>query len=44
MRDAQQIIPALKGKNMIDKTFAEHFAQEWIDVWNSHDLNRILSH
>lgn len=29
---------------MIDKKFAGHFAQEWIDSWNSHDLSRILSH
>jgi ketosteroid isomerase-like protein len=29
---------------MIDKTFAEHFAHEWIAAWNSHDLQRILSH
>ena len=29
---------------MIDKAFAEHFATEWIDSWNSHDLDRILSH
>lgn len=29
---------------MIDKNFAEHFANEWIDSWNSHDLSRILSH
>ncbi|MBI3561592.1 MAG: nuclear transport factor 2 family protein [Gammaproteobacteria bacterium] len=29
---------------MIDKTFAEHFAQQWIDAWNSHDLDRILGH
>ncbi|MHB8482912.1 MAG: nuclear transport factor 2 family protein [Nitrospiria bacterium] len=29
---------------MIDKNFAGHFAREWIDSWNSHDLNRILSH
>lgn len=29
---------------MIDKEFAEHFAREWIDAWNSHDLNRVLSH
>ena len=29
---------------MIDKKFAEHFAREWIDSWNSHDLDRILSH
>jgi hypothetical protein len=29
---------------MIDKKFAEHFAQDWIESWNSHDLGRILSH
>lgn len=29
---------------MIDKNFADHFAREWIDSWNSHDLSRILSH
>jgi hypothetical protein len=29
---------------MIDKTVAEHFAREWIDSWNSHDLDRVLSH
>ena len=29
---------------MIDKTFAAHFAADWIDSWNSHDMERILSH
>lgn len=29
---------------MIDKTFAEHFAAEWIAAWNEHDLDRILEH
>jgi hypothetical protein len=29
---------------MIDKKFAEHFARDWIDSWNSHDLDRILAH
>jgi hypothetical protein len=29
---------------MIDKMFAEHFAADWIDSWNHHDLARILSH
>jgi hypothetical protein len=29
---------------MIDKRFAEQFASDWIDSWNSHDLDRILSH
>lgn len=29
---------------MIDRAFADHFAADWIDSWNSHDLVRILSH
>lgn len=29
---------------MIDKAFAERFAADWIDAWNSHDIARILSH
>lgn len=29
---------------MLDPTFAEHFAAEWIAAWNSHDLDRVLSH
>ena len=29
---------------MITREFADHFAQAWIDAWNSHDLERILSH
>jgi ketosteroid isomerase-like protein len=29
---------------MITREFADHFAHEWIDAWNNHDLNRILSH
>jgi hypothetical protein len=28
----------------MNNTFAEHFATDWIDSWNSHDLQRILSH
>lgn len=28
----------------MDRTFAEYFANDWIDSWNSHDLPRILSH
>lgn len=28
----------------MDKAFAEHFAAEWIDSWNAHDLEGILSH
>ena len=29
---------------MIEKTFADHFAADWIDSWNKHYLVRILSH
>lgn len=29
---------------MITESFAEHFAADWIAAWNSHDLDRILSH
>jgi len=29
---------------MFDKAFADHFATDWIDSWNNHDLHRILSH
>ncbi len=29
---------------MIEKDFAEEFGRDWIDAWNSHDLDRILSH
>lgn len=29
---------------MIGKKFAERFACDWTDSWNSHDLQRILSH
>lgn len=29
---------------MIDQSFAEHFAADWIDSWNSHNLERILEH
>jgi hypothetical protein len=29
---------------VIDQAFAEHFAADWIESWNEHDLDRILSH
>src|ERR1035437_171940 len=28
----------------LQTSFAREFAQEWIDAWNSHDLERILTH
>jgi ketosteroid isomerase-like protein len=33
-----------EGQTMIDRTRAEKFAQEWIAVWNAHDLDAILHH
>jgi ketosteroid isomerase-like protein len=29
---------------MFSRDFADHFAAEWIEAWNNHDLNKILSH
>ena len=29
---------------LVDRKFAERFAQEWTEAWNSHDLDRILAH
>ena len=29
---------------MISRDQADHFAHEWIEAWNSHDLDRILAH
>jgi ketosteroid isomerase-like protein len=28
----------------LDRAFAEHFADEWLEAWNGHDLPRILGH
>lgn len=28
----------------MDKAFAEYFAADWIESWNAHDLDRVLSH
>lgn len=29
---------------MLSREFGEEFSKEWIEAWNSHDLDRILSH
>jgi ketosteroid isomerase-like protein len=29
---------------MITKEFTSHFARDWVEAWNSHDLDRILAH
>lgn len=39
---AQTEAPSCDG--VITAAFAQHFAQDWIAAWNSHDLNRILEH
>jgi ketosteroid isomerase-like protein len=28
----------------MDNAFAQQFAREWIEAWNSHDLERVLVH
>ena len=28
----------------MDREFAEKFAQHWVSSWNSHDLQKVLSH
>jgi predicted ester cyclase len=28
----------------LQASFAREFAQEWVEAWNSHDLERILTH
>jgi hypothetical protein len=33
-----------RSKPLIDQSWANEFAKEWIASWNSHDLERILSH
>lgn len=34
----------MKTRRILDQTFAEHFAEEWIAGWNTHDLEKIRSH
>jgi len=29
---------------MISRDFADRFARDWIDAWNRHDLDAVLSH
>jgi hypothetical protein len=28
----------------VEREFAEKFAAEWVEAWNAHDLDRLLSH
>ena len=32
------------GAVMVTREFARQFAREWIEAWNRHDLEKILSH
>lgn len=32
------------SRQPLTQTFADAFARDWVDGWNSHDLERILSH
>lgn len=36
--------PVAGVAGQLDAVAAQHFAQEWLEAWNSHDLERILSH
>jgi ketosteroid isomerase-like protein len=29
---------------MIERAWAEEFARDWVESWNSHDLERVLAH
>ncbi len=33
-----------KNTFILSKEFAEAFAKDWIDAWNSRDMERVLSH
>jgi len=37
-------INSTEGAQKMEQTFVEHFAADWIDSWNAHDLVRVLSH
>ncbi|MFN4352761.1 MAG: nuclear transport factor 2 family protein [Hylemonella sp.] len=44
VRDGARRAAPTMGVLMITREFAESFSKEWIESWNSHDLDRILSH
>jgi hypothetical protein len=44
-RAQQPAMPVSRRRTRsLEKGFAERFAKEWVAAWNSHDLERILSH
>ena len=34
----------LTGLDMIERAWAEEFARDWVESWNSHDVERVLAH
>lgn len=36
--------PTTSKTRSMDPTFAQHFAADWIDSWNTHNLPRVLAH
>lgn len=34
----------LMPRSQLTNEAAQHFAHEWIDAWNAHDLERIIAH
>lgn len=41
----QDCLAGSKGESgVMDRDFAQRFAEEWIEAWNQHDLERILAH
>jgi hypothetical protein len=38
------LINAYEEAGKMNQDFAEHFAADWINSWNAHNLDRVLSH
>src|SRR5579872_189038 len=36
--------PMENPSSPLQRSFAHQFAEEWVNAWNSHDLERILAH
>jgi ketosteroid isomerase-like protein len=34
----------LTGSDMIERAWAEEFARDWVESWNSHEVERVLAH
>lgn len=32
------------GESAMDEKFTKSFANEWVNAWNAHDIERVLSH